>query len=186
MADTLAEQGYVVFAPDTYRGKAATTVPGALFLRITISEEQADSDMQAAYAYLASLPTVDIARVGVLGFCYGGGVALRHAVINPALAATVTLYGDTIVDPSGFGALLNSERPLLGIFGAEDNQIPLTEVDSFETALTDAEIPHEVTIYEGVGHAFVNPESIAQAGAAQDAWTQILAFLDANVKNRTA
>jgi carboxymethylenebutenolidase len=186
MADTLAEEGYVVLAPDTYRGSAASTVPGALYLRLNVPEERVDSDMQAAFSYLAALENVDAARIGVMGFCYGGGVALRHAVLNPAIAATINLYGDTIADATGFGALRESGRPILGIFGEDDNQIPVAEVEAFETALTGADIPHEVTIYPGVGHAFVNPEAIAEAGAAQEAWAQILAFLDANLRNVTA
>ncbi|NWF71312.1 MAG: dienelactone hydrolase family protein [Chloroflexi bacterium] len=183
LADILAQQGYVVLAPDTYRGRTATTVPGALFLRISVPEARVDADMMSAYAYLTTQANVDNARVGVMGFCYGGGVALRHGVQNAAIAATINLYGDMIFDTPGFGALLENDRPVLGIFGAVDAQIPVAEVEQFEQALVTAGIPHEVTIYPGVGHAFVNPHSIAQAGAAQEAWAQILAFLEANVKN---
>jgi carboxymethylenebutenolidase len=182
MADTLAEEGYVVLAPDTYRGRVATTVPAAITLRVTVPEERVDSDMQAAYEYLIALPEVDRLRVGVIGFCYGGGVALRHAVQNPQIAATVNLYGDTIDNPQEFGALLESGKPLLGIFGEDDQQIPVSEVEAFDAALDEAGIPNEVTIYPGVGHAFVNPETILEVGAAQDAWTQIIAFFDEHLK----
>lgn len=175
MADILAEQGYIVLAPDTYRGRVATTVPGALTLRLSADEARVDGDMQAAFDYLVALPNVDPARIGVMGFCYGGGVALRHAVANESIAGTINLYGDTIADPDDFGALLTSGRPVLGIFGEEDNQIPVSEVEDFRAALEAAGIPHEVTIYPGVGHAFVNPETIS-GGAAQAAWAQILDF----------
>jgi carboxymethylenebutenolidase len=185
MAHILAEQGYVVLAPDTYRTRLATTVPGALLLRLTVPEDQADVDMIAAFDFLAGLPNVDRTRIGVMGFCYGGGVALRHATQNPEIAATINLYGDTILDPNGFGALLDTGRPLLGIFGAEDNQIPVSEVESFEATLAQTSIPHEVTIYPNVGHAFVNPATIAESGAAQDAWAQILAFFETNLKTST-
>lgn len=182
MADMLAEEAYVVLAPDTYRGNLATTVPGALFLRITTPRERVDSDMQAAYDFLAADSRVDAARIGVIGFCYGGGVALRHALVNANIAATVNLYGDTVDDPAGFGALLESRRPVLGIFGADDQQIPVAEAQAFDAALDAADIPNEVTIYPGVGHAFVNPSSIAAGGAAADAWAQILAFLEGELR----
>jgi carboxymethylenebutenolidase len=182
MADRLAEQGYIVFAPDTYRGATTSLVPTALFLRLTVPEERVDSDMMAAYDYLTSLPQVDSTRIGVLGFCYGGGVALRHALANSNLQATVNLYGSSISDPTAFGALLEKDNPVLGIFGAEDAQIPVTEVEAFEQALDAAAIENTVTIYEGVGHAFVNPETIDAGGAAAEAWAQILAFLNEKLK----
>jgi carboxymethylenebutenolidase len=181
MAELLAAQGYIVLAPDTYRGNMATSVPGALYLRINAPTERVDSDMQAAYDWLAAQAGVDAARIGVIGFCYGGGVALRHAVLNPAIAATVNLYGDTIADPSAFGALLDNGRAVLGIFGEEDAQIPVEEALTFEEALLAADIPSEVTIYPGVGHAFVHPSSIAEGGAAAEAWAQILAFFSAEL-----
>lgn len=177
MADLLSAEGYVVLAPDTYRGSVATSVPGALTLRLSADEARVDSDMSAAYAFLASQPQVDAERIAVMGFCYGGGVALRHGMDNPDVQAVINLYGDTVDDAGAFGALLQSESPVLGIFGAEDQQIPLAEVRAFEDALAQTAIPHTVTVYDGVGHAFVNPETIAAGGAAQEAWAQILAFL---------
>jgi carboxymethylenebutenolidase len=182
MADLLAEEGYVVLAPDTYRGRVATTVPAAITLRVTVPEERVDSDIQAAYEYLRSLPNVDPERIGVIGFCYGGGVVLRHATQNPEIAATINLYGDTIADADGFGALAESGKPLLGIFGEEDAQIPVSEVELFDAALDEAGIPNEVLIYPGVGHAFVNPETLAEEGAAREAWGEILGFFELNLK----
>lgn len=179
MANLLAEEGYIVLAPDTYRGRLATTVPGALFLRIGAPVERVNSDMQAAYDYLVAQPGVDPARVAVMGFCYGGGVALRHATLNAQIAATINLYGDTIDTVDGFGELLTSGKPLLGIFGEVDQQIPVSEVETFRQTLAETTIPHQVTIYPGVGHAFVNPQSIIQPGAAQDAWHDIRVFLAA-------
>jgi carboxymethylenebutenolidase len=181
MADLLAQEGYVVLAPDTYRGRVASTVPGALVLRISVPTTRVNEDMQAAFRYLAALESVDAARVGVMGFCYGGGVALRHAVQNADIRATINLYGDTIKDPAGFGALATSGRPMLGIFGRDDPQIPVSEVEAFERTLKQTTIPHEITIYDGVGHAFVNPEALKEGGAARLAWEQILAFLRATL-----
>jgi carboxymethylenebutenolidase len=179
MADRLAAEGYVVLAPDTYRGQTTSQIPRALFLRLTTPADRVDGDMQAAFDYLAALDTVNANQVGVMGFCYGGGVALRHGVSNPAVRATVNLYGDTIDDPAAFGALLAPDAgPVLGIFGAQDQQIPVTRVRAFEAALNAAGIASTVTIYDGVGHAFVNPASVEAGGAAAEAWAQILAFLD--------
>jgi len=178
MADVLAAEGYVVLAPDTYRGPTTSLVPRAIYLRVTIPEDRVDDDMLRAFDYLAGLETVDADRIGVMGFCYGGGVALRHGILNPRVAATVNLYGDRVTDPQAFGALLEPDAgPLLGIFGAEDAQIPVASVEAFRAALETAGVTHTVTIYEGVGHAFVQPDALEQPGAPREAWEQILAFL---------
>jgi carboxymethylenebutenolidase len=183
MAEILAAEGYIVLAADTYRGAVATTVPAALLLRTSVDEERVDGDMQAAFDYLLTFDQVDPERIGVMGFCYGGGVAMRFATLNADIAATVNLYGDLISNPEGFGALLESGKPLLGIFGAEDMQIPLSEVEAFAAALAETDIPHEVTIYDGVGHAFVKPDALEEDGAPAEAWAQILAFFEDALKN---
>jgi carboxymethylenebutenolidase len=121
---------------------------------------------------------VDPDRIGVLGYCFGGGMALAYATRQSALAATVVYYGSLITDPAGFGALTQTRGPVLGIFGEEDQQIPVREVRAFEQALSAAGIEHQVTIYPGVGHAFVQPKALAVPGPAQDAWAETLAFLD--------
>ncbi len=183
MADLLAEQGYVVLAPDTYRGKVATTVPGALALRLSADSARVNADMRAAFAFLASHEQVDPERIGVMGFCYGGGVALRHAIDNPDIKAVVNLYGDTVDDPQALGAIRENKTPVLGIFGELDAQIPLTEVEAFRVALEAAELPHFVIVYGDVGHAFVNPTAIEEEDVAYEAWMRILRFLRENLMN---
>jgi carboxymethylenebutenolidase len=178
LADALAAEGYVVLAPDTYRGPTTSLVPRALYLRLTVSDDRVDDDMLRAFDYLAGMETVDANRIGVMGFCYGGGVALRHGIVNPRIAATVNLYGDRVTDPQALGALLEQDAgPLLGIFGAEDAQIPVSSVELFREALEVAGVTHTVTIYDGVGHAFVQPDLLEQPGAPREAWEQILGFL---------
>ncbi|MDX2160390.1 MAG: dienelactone hydrolase family protein [bacterium] len=169
MAENFSAEGYVVLAPDTYRGSVASTVPGALALRLSADTVRVESAMMAAFAYLAEQPNVDLDRIAVMGFCFGGGVALRHGVENPQIAATINLYGDVIDNPDDFGPLLDSGRPILGIFGAADQQIPVSEVEAFETALEQAGIPHTVNVYPPMPHAFVHPGNIGEPGEPQNA-----------------
>lgn len=181
LADELASEGYIVLAPDTYRGPTAGTVPGALFLRINIDMEQVDSDMLVAYNYLNDLPET-AENIGVIGFCYGGDVAFNHGIANPDIDAVITLYGSTLADTSLYGALLDDNAPpVLGIFGGSDPAFTAEEIDAFDTALDTAGLQNTITIYDEMNHAFVQPDVIHEAGAPQEAWQEILGFFEAHL-----
>lgn len=72
---------------------------------------------------------------------------------------------------------------MLGIFGGADNSIPLDDVQAFEAALNQADIPNEISIYDGQPHAFVTDiESIRLGGVQGQAWAQMLDFFETNLK----
>jgi carboxymethylenebutenolidase len=180
-ADELARQGFVVLAPDSYRGRTTSIVPRAIWLTVTTPREQIAADLDAAYSYLAGLDTVDNRRIAAVGFCFGGTQALRLGIRNPDLAANVIFYGSGLItDPALLGNL-GKNGPVLGIFGEMDNSIPLEEVERFDQALAALGVEHTITVYPGVGHAFVQADNISKPGPARDAWQQMLAFLKANL-----
>lgn len=177
LADALAAEGYVVFVPDAYRGRLATQVPGALYLRLSTPEANIFADMDAGLAYLRDLPEVDAARVASWGFCFGGEQSLQLALRQPQnLAAMVMYYGSVETDVERLRPLLQAQ-PVLGIFGETDAQIPVAQVEAFAAALAQLGVEHTVTIYPGVGHAFLNAENYTGTGPAGQAWRQTLAFL---------
>ncbi len=183
-ADLLAEQGYTILAVDAYRGKTTRLVPRAIYLVLSTPQEQVTADMRAAAEYLAGVEGVDPARVGAVGFCFGGTQVMRLGVTYPDLRASVIFYGSgPIVDPDALG-ILGQNGPVLGIFGEEDNSIPLEEVRGFGAAMDARGITNTITVYPGVGHAFVNTEAIRKPGPAQDAWNEMLDFLVANLKTK--
>ena len=93
-------------------------------------------------------------------------------------------YGSPETDAE---VLKNLPGPLLGIFGGADQSISVEQVNAFDAALTEAGVPHEITIYEGQPHAFVRDAEEIKAGGTQgEAWAQMLAFLDVNLKNETS
>jgi carboxymethylenebutenolidase len=178
LADALAREGYVVFAPDAYRGRVGDAVPGALWLRLTTPDTQIYADLDSALAYLRTLPEVDPARVASMGFCFGGQQSLQLSLRQPEnLAATVMYYGEVVTAPEFLRPLADDNQPVLGIFGETDNSIPVAEVEQFAAALDSLGIAAEVTVYPGVGHAFVNDENYDQPGPAGAAWQQAVAFL---------
>jgi carboxymethylenebutenolidase len=179
MADELASEGYVVLAADLYNGEVATTPDKAMQLVGTVREnpEQAISNLQSAVQYLASLPNVNSSRIASLGWCFGGGQSLQLALNseqNP-LAATVIYYGNLVNDTNELSKI---NWPVLGIFGDQDQSIPVESVNAFEQALNETGITNEIYIYPGVGHAFANPSEDNYAPAETvDAWEKTLAFL---------
>ncbi len=179
-AEGLAQEGYVVVAPDTFRGSTTAWIPRAIFQVITTPPERVNQDLDSVFAWLASQPNVRADRIAVMGFCYGGRTSLLYSLHNPSLASTAIFYGSLVTDAQ---ALRQLPGPVLGIFGGADQSIPLSEVRAFEAALQEAGVPHEITVYEGQPHAFVTDmESIRAGGVQGVAWAQLLDFLNRTLK----
>ncbi len=101
---------------------------------------------------------------------------MRTALAFPdAIDATVIYYGRLTTDPEELGAL---SSPVLGIFGALDNGIPVETVREFEAALSDLDKEASIHVFENADHAFANPSGTRyNAEAAEEAWAETLAFL---------
>jgi carboxymethylenebutenolidase len=178
-ADALAQRGYVVVAPDTFRGVSVDAVPAAIWNVVATPQERVNADLRAVVDALAADPNVDPERIVVMGFCYGGGAALRYSLSDDRLAGTGVFYGTPIDDSA---RLADLPGPVLGVFGAEDRQIPVAEVRAFEDALAAAEVPHEIHLFDGVGHAFVGSiDEIRAGGPPGRAWDTFLEWLTETV-----
>jgi carboxymethylenebutenolidase len=181
-AQALADEGYVVVAPDTFRGGSTGWIPRAIYQTVTTPVEQVQTDLDAVYAWLASQPDVDATRIAIMGFCYGGRTSLLYSIHNPQIAATGIFYGMADVSVEELKAL---QGPVLGIFGGADNSIPVEEVRTLEANLNAAGIPNQFSVYEGQPHAFVTSiEAIRQGGPQGEAWAELVAFLRDNVQNQ--
>lgn len=177
MARALAEHGFAVLAADSFRGELATSVPQAISLNRSTPDEQIYGDLDAALAFLRSRDAVDADRVATMGFCFGGRQAMHLGIRSEGLAAVVTLYGSGLVtEPDEMGNLA-ANGPVLGIFGEDDNSIPLREIRAFEAGLGEIGARHTITVYEDVGHAFVKSSTYDDEGAAGEAWEQLVGFL---------
>jgi carboxymethylenebutenolidase len=180
MADELAGEGYVVLGADLYNGEVATDPNRARELSSSVREnpQQAITNLQSAVQYLASLPNVNGSRIAALGWCFGGGQSLQLALNSEQhpLAATVIFYGNLVNDTSELSKI---KWPVLGIFGDQDNSIPVDSVRAFGRGLNETGVTNEIYIYPGVGHAFANPSGDNYAPQeTADAWQKTLTFLD--------
>ncbi len=175
-ADALAKQGYVALAVDLYRGKVATEVMEAHELSRALPEDRALRDLKAGFEYLRTLPQTQGKRVGVIGWCMGGGWSLTLAVNEPRLSACVIYYGRLLTEEA---VLRRITCPVLGIFGDRDRGIPVEMVRAFESEMKRLNKKVEVHIFSGTGHAFANPNNRQgyNATSAQKAWQITLAFL---------
>jgi len=182
--DLLAQEGYLVVAPDTFRGSTTTWIPRAIYQVISTKPDDVNADLDSVYAWLESQTNVDPDRIAIMGFCYGGRTSLSYSLHNDRLTATVLFYGSPETDPNLLKAL---PGPVLGIFGGADQSIPLEKVAAFEKSLAAAGVPHQISIYDGQPHAFVQgAEEIRADGAQGDAWNEMLVFLEANLRNKSS
>lgn len=181
MANQLAAQGYVALAADLYVGKAATDPEAArgLMTAALADREAIAQNLRQAHAYLKE--QIKATRIGTLGWCFGGSLSLRTALLLPdQIDATVIYYGHVSSDPAELKPLT---APLLGLFGGSDGGIPVDSVRAFEQTLKSLGKNAEIHIYENADHAFANPSGgNYKADAAQDAWAKTLAFLATHLK----
>jgi carboxymethylenebutenolidase len=177
-ADELAKQGYLALAIDLYKGKVTADRKEAGALMQAKDPKWSAAVGQAGVSWLKTkAPDV---KVGVIGWCMGGGEALNTALANsPNVNVTVMYYGMPVTDPAQLKKL---PGPLLGIFARQDGWITPAKVEEFGKALDAAGVKHEIHEYDA-DHAFANPSGGAYNGeAAKDAWKQTTAFLAANLK----
>ncbi|MCB9176252.1 MAG: dienelactone hydrolase family protein [Caldilineae bacterium] len=172
MARRLAREGFVVLAPDLYHGAVTTEPDEARKLVMALDQVAAVQEIEAAADYLLGQDAVSSEKAGVTGFCMGGGLSLQAGLASPErFGAVVAFYGSplSVEDAAGM------QVPTLGLYGADDNGIPVADVRAQDEAFETAGIPHELVVYDGAGHAFMNDtrESFAPEAAA-DGWARLL------------
>jgi len=184
MADQLANEGYVVLAADLFNGTVAANPEeaGQLAGAVSDSPSNAITNLQSSVRYLASLENVNSSRIASLGWCFGGGQSLQLALnTEPGfpLTATALYYGNLVTDQEELSKI---KWPVLGVFGDQDQSIPVAQVRQFQESLNATSVPNEIYVYDGVGHAFANPSNDNYAPQeTSDAWEKTLAFLKKNV-----
>jgi carboxymethylenebutenolidase len=142
------------------------------------------ADVRAAVSYLTSDGTVnapDPALYGV-GFCFGGRHSFNLAGRGQGLSGVIGFYGapqrrgpDDTQAP--IDQVAGYRCPVLGLFGGADQGIPREAIDAFDVALSGADVPHELVVYDGAPHSFFDRTFDEHAEAGQDAWRRILGFM---------
>jgi carboxymethylenebutenolidase len=180
VCDRFAAEGFVALAPDLYHGKATNSPDEAGKLMMAMRIDEAEKDMRAAADYLSIQDSTTSEKVGVVGFCMGGALALYTATKNPHVGACVVFYGG---HPKVKPDLPNLHAPVLGLYAERDDFVTPDSVRALERQLKELGKDVEMKIYPDADHAFFNetrPE-VYNAAAAADAWQRTVEFLRKNL-----
>lgn len=178
----LADEGYTVYAPQLYSRLPESPVldptsPDYLMQGMTASREldwdTAARDVVATVSLLRTEQDVD--AIGLLGFCFGGGLAFNVAALTD-VDALVSYYGSGL--PNLLGLAPQVTAPQLHHWGTEDSFIGADVQDEARLALTRSPGTLQWEVYEGAGHAFDNNETpFHHEEASAAAWPVTLTFL---------
>jgi carboxymethylenebutenolidase len=189
IADRFAERGYLALAPDLFAwGKGRLACVRAAFRELSEGSGRMFDDLEAARGWLGGRADCT-GRVGVIGFCMGGGFALLAAPRYGFGAASVN-YGRV---PSDAERVLAGACPMVASYGGRDRSLR-GHAERLDGALTTLGVEHDVKVYPEAGHSFLNRNGgalafvfskLAGAGyhgpSADDAWDRILPFFDAHL-----
>ncbi len=180
VCDRLARSGFVALAPDLFGGKTVSDAASAWALLSKLTPESVAANLDAAVQALLSDSSVDGPKLGCLGFCAGGHLALFGASRNPRIGAVVDCYGFLPEFPL---ELQGMEASALAIFGAQDEFIPQEKIAALEAELSAAGGVGRVQVLSDVGHGFMNEDRPDRydAHAAAQAWELIDSFLRAEL-----
>ncbi|MFH1806327.1 MAG: dienelactone hydrolase family protein [Pseudomonadota bacterium] len=172
-----ANQGYIALAVDLYGGAAATTPDQAMAMMKAVDPVAATEKLKESVAFLRGHEASN-GKVGVVGWCFGGGWSLNTALATDVDAAVI-YYGNVAKTPEQVASL---NAPILGHFGTLDKSINRAMVDGFEESLKAAgKTDYEFHWYEA-DHAFANPTGARyDAEDAMLSWDRTKAFFDTHL-----
>jgi carboxymethylenebutenolidase len=177
--EQLAQAGFVALAPDllSRRGGTPTAADSARRLIVALHPDTITQDIDGAAAYLRGLKAVRGDRIGVIGFCWGGGQSFRYASNNRALAAFVVCYGAG-PEPD---AIARIKAKGLGVYAQDDARIDAGLAD-VARAVQHAGVDYRYTVYAGVGHGFLRSRD--NPAVADSAWRAVVRFFRETLDRR--
>jgi carboxymethylenebutenolidase len=181
----LAKLGYLAVAPELYARQgdvSKITDFKEIFSKVVnkVPDAQVMSDLDATVAWAKDTKKGDTARLGITGFCWGGRIVWLYAAHNPNLKAGVAWYGRLVGDadplhpkhPVDVAAAINA--PILGLYGGDDQGIPIESVDKMRAALKAANKEAEIVVYPNTPHAFyADYRPSYRKDQAEDAWKRL-------------
>ena len=182
LALRFAERGHAAIAFDYFGRTAGAEKRGDDFEYMPhVQQTTADGVQADVAAAVARLRADGATAIFTVGFCFGGRNAWLAAADGHGLAGAIGFYGrpgpgrDGSPGPTQRAAEL--QAPILALMGGADEGIPVEDVQTFERALDEAGVEHEIAIYDGAPHSFFDRKFEQFADASDDAWQRVLAFV---------
>lgn len=182
VARRLAKDGFVALAPDLLSRSGGTdqfkTPEEAIAAIGKLTKPGVEEDLQSTVDYLKKQSFVN-GRIGVVGFCWGGGQSLNFATKCKDLSAAIVYYGR---NPDPLDLVQNISCPLLGNYGEDDPNI-IAGVEPLKQALTKYGKKFDIKTYPGAKHAFNNNTNAERyhPDASKDAWGRTVNFYKQNL-----
>lgn len=188
----LAKQGYLAIAPELFFRQGDPTklenvadILSSIVSKVPDAQVMADLDACAEWAVTRG---GDAARLAITGFCWGGRITWLYAAHNPKLKAGVAWYGRLDGAPSDnqpkqpIDIAANLNAPVLGLYGGQDQGIPLDDVEAMREAIKAAGKPGDIIVYPDAPHAFhADYRPSFRKAEAEDGWKRLLEWFSKNV-----
>ncbi len=183
VARRLAKAGYIALAPDLLSrqgGSSKVTFDQAAGILGQAKPEDLVKDLKAAVDFLGKQSDLKAGKLGVVGFCFGGGYTLRLAAANPKIVAAVPYYGPV---PTPVTIMATTNAAILGQYGALDQRVNVG-IPDLEKVMKDNNKTYEKRILDGANHAFNNDTGASyNEAAAVAAWKDTLGWFDKYLKS---
>jgi carboxymethylenebutenolidase len=198
LAQRLADQGYIVLLPDLFHryGPYGPFAPKELFagdiravigpLMATTGNDKAAEDTEALLAYLDTRNDLAGRKIGAVGFCMGGGMALTAAGTYPdRFAAVASFHGGNLATDAPTSPHLLAPRLKAEIYIAaaqNDRSYPPDMAERFEAALTQASVRYRAETYPAA-HGWMKPDfPVYDHDAAERGWVEMRALFSRNLR----
>jgi carboxymethylenebutenolidase len=184
----LAKLGYMAIAPQMYARQgdvlSLASIDDIRKVVAKVPDAQVMSDLDAAVAFAKASGKGDTGRLAMTGFCWGGRVTWLYAAHNPGLKAGVAWYGRLVGEATQLtpkhpvDVAADLKAPILGLYGGDDQGIPVETVEKMRAACKTAGKTCEIVVYPGAPHAFhADYRPSYRAEPAKEGWSRLLAWL---------
>ncbi len=181
LAELLAADGYVVLAPDLFRGNRAISLPGVFVLRWLNSAGKVAEDLDLAFRQLGARRDVDPRRIAVLGISYGGTQAILAGTRSDAPALIASISGAPAGTEADDLGSLRRRVPFFGAYGRNDTAVSPDEIRRFADLLREYHGVVTVRWYDGIGRDFLSVPAIRAGGTPALVWRDLRGFLAAHL-----